>query len=71
MVKLTELEQSVLIGNMLNVSLGIENCQKFIDQKKLEAAIDKFNMIRDETTPKQVRESLVSILDKTIDEFIK
>lgn len=73
-MKLTELtkqEQMAVIGKLINNVIGVELVQQHIDPKKLEKAVSIFNEMNDNTTPKQEREALISVLDKTIDEFIK
>ncbi|MEK4581772.1 hypothetical protein [Bacillus sp. FSL R12-0074] len=73
-MKLTELnkqEQAVVIGRLINNILGVELVKERIEPQKLEKAVAMYNEMNDDTTPKQVREALVSVLDKTIDEFLK
>ncbi|SCM96395.1 Uncharacterized protein BWINRASL_03490 [Bacillus mycoides] len=73
-MKLTELtkqEQMVVIGKLINNILGLELVQERIDPQKLEKAVSMYNEMNDNTTPKETREALVSVLDKTMDEFLK
>ncbi|MDM5191121.1 hypothetical protein QUG02_00055 [Bacillus hominis] len=73
-MKLTELtkqEQMVVIGNLINNVIGLELVQQHIDAQKLEKAVAMHNEISDDMTPKQTREAFISVLDKTIDEFLK
>lgn len=73
-MKLTELtkqEQTVIIGQLINNAIGLERVQQRIDPQKLENAIAIHNEISDDMTPKQTREALICVLDKTIDEFLK
>jgi hypothetical protein len=73
-MKLTELikqEQMVVIGNLINNVIGVELVKQRIDAQKLEKAISMHNEMNDDMTPKQTREAFISVLDKTIDEFLK
>lgn len=67
--KLIKQEQAVLIGTLIP-SLGRDIVNERIDEKKLENAIPIFNEMEDNTTPKQRREAMVSLLNKTMDEFL-
>ncbi|MGG3674943.1 hypothetical protein ABES96_28130 [Bacillus nitratireducens] len=69
-MKLTKQEQSVVIATFISM-LGQDIVNERIDKKKLESAIPIFNEMNDNTTPKQKREAMVSLLDKTMDEFLK
>ncbi|HFF3182753.1 TPA: hypothetical protein ACGCIB_001264 [Bacillus cereus] len=69
-MKLTKQEQAVAIGTFISI-LGQDLVNERIDKKKLESVIPIFNEMEDNTTPKQRRESMVSLLDKTMDEFLK
>lgn len=69
-MKLTKQEQAVAIGTFISM-LGQDLVNKHIDKQKLESAIPIFNELEDNTTPKQKREAMVSLLDKTMDEFLK
>ncbi|MCB4844099.1 hypothetical protein LHW04_03355 [Bacillus tropicus] len=70
LAKITKKEQAVVIGILIPM-LGQDLVNERIDKQKLESAIPVFNAIEDNTTPKQRREAMVSLLDKTIDEFLK
>ncbi|MBJ7997707.1 hypothetical protein JDS75_24930 [Bacillus cereus] len=73
-MKLTELtkqEQSAVIGKLINNVIGVELAKQSIDPQKLENAVLMYNEMNDNTTPKQEREALLSVLDKVIDEFLK
>ncbi|PEO80638.1 hypothetical protein CN571_26825 [Bacillus pseudomycoides] len=70
-MKLSKQEQTVIIGQLINNVIGMDLVKQHIDQQKLEKAIAMHNEISDDMTPKQTREALISVLDKTIDEFIK
>ncbi|MGH0686380.1 hypothetical protein [Bacillus mycoides] len=73
-MKLTELtkqEQMVVIGKLINNILGVELVKERIDPQNLEKSVSMYNEMNDNTTPKEVREALISVLEKTIDEFIK
>ncbi|HGE5783092.1 TPA: hypothetical protein ACGGHE_005189 [Bacillus pseudomycoides] len=69
-MKLSKQEQTVIIGQLINV-IGVELAKQRIDPQKLEKAVAMHNEISDDMTPKQTREALISVLDKTIDEFLK
>jgi hypothetical protein len=70
-MKLTKQEQSVVIGRLINNILGVELVKEHIDPQKLEKAVSMYNEMNDDMTPKQAQESLISVLDKTIDELLK
>ncbi|PEJ68738.1 hypothetical protein COL30_11950 [Bacillus pseudomycoides] len=69
-MKLSKQEQTVIIGQLINV-IGVGLAKQRIDPQKLEKAVAMHNEISDDMTPKQTRETLISVLDKTIDEFLK
>lgn len=69
-MELNKQEQAVAIGTFISM-LGQDLVNERIDKHKLEGAIPIFNELEDNTTPKQRREAMVSLLDKTIDEFLK
>ncbi|TEA45114.1 hypothetical protein EZE46_29380 [Bacillus sp. BH2] len=69
-MKLSKQEQTVVIGTFISM-LGTDIVNERIDKQKLEGAIPIFNEFEDNTTPKQKREAMVSLLDKTMDEFLK
>ncbi|MEW9139047.1 hypothetical protein ACQGSH_22090 [Bacillus wiedmannii] len=70
-MKLTKQEQAVMVGRLINNILGVELVKEHINPEKLERAVAMYNEMNDNTTPKQAREALISVLDKTIDEFLK
>ncbi|MGR6008084.1 hypothetical protein ACU82A_30820 [Bacillus cereus] len=70
-MKLNKQEQTVIIGNLINIVIGLDTVKQNIHPQKLEKAIALYNEINDDMTPKQCRESLINVLDKTIDEFLK
>lgn len=69
-MKLTKQEQTVIIGNLINNIIGVELAKRNIDPQKLEKAVALHNEMNDYMTPKQVREALINVLDKAIDEFL-
>ncbi|HHK5596359.1 TPA: hypothetical protein ACQUIL_000219 [Bacillus tropicus] len=69
-MKLTKQEQAVAIGTFISM-LGTDLVNECIDKQKLESVLPIFNGMHDNTTPKQKREAMISLLDKTIDEFLK
>ncbi|MED1403877.1 hypothetical protein P4U07_13755 [Bacillus mycoides] len=70
-MKLNNQEQTVIIGQLITNAIGVDLAKQHIDPQKLEKAIAMHNEISDDMTPKQTREALINVLDKTIDEFIK
>ncbi|MBY7109977.1 MULTISPECIES: hypothetical protein [Bacillus] len=69
-MKLNKQEQAVVIGTFISM-LGTDLVNERIDKKKLENAIPIFDEMQDNTTPKQKREAMISLLDKTMDELLK
>ncbi|HDR4909652.1 TPA: hypothetical protein QCR52_000025 [Bacillus cereus] len=69
-MKLTKQEQAVAIGTFISM-LGQDLVNEHIDKRQLESAIPIFNELEDNTTPKQKREAMISLLGKAMDEFIK
>ncbi|MEG7864507.1 hypothetical protein J0852_11350 [Bacillus paranthracis] len=69
-MKLTKQEQAVIISTFISM-LGTDLVNERINKQKLERVLPIFNEMEDNTTPKQRREAMVSLLDKTIDEFLK
>ncbi|MGH0787126.1 hypothetical protein ACQVTU_04995 [Bacillus cereus] len=69
-MKLTKQEQAVVIGTFISM-LGQELVNERIDKEKLEKVLPIFNEMQDNTTPKQKREAMVSLLEKTVDEFVE
>lgn len=68
--ELTKQEQSVVIGTFISI-LGEQLVNERINPDKLEKASSIHNELHDNTTPKQRREAMVGLLDKTMDEFLK
>ncbi|MED0888994.1 hypothetical protein [Bacillus mycoides] len=69
-MKLIKQEQAVVIATFFSM-LGKEVVNERIDKTKLESVIPIFNEMEDNTTPKQRREAMISLIDKTIDEFLE
>ncbi|PFZ08438.1 hypothetical protein COL60_16565 [Bacillus pseudomycoides] len=69
-MKLSKQEQTVIIGQLINI-IGVGLAKQHIDSQELEKAVAMHNEISDDMTPKQTRETLISVLDKTIGEFLK
>ncbi|KXY34880.1 hypothetical protein [Bacillus sp. FSL K6-0067] len=69
-MKLTKQEQAVVIGTFISM-VGQDLVNERIDKQKLESVIPIFNEMEDNTTPKQKREAMISLLDKTMDELLK
>ncbi|MES5847943.1 MULTISPECIES: hypothetical protein [unclassified Bacillus cereus group] len=69
-MELTKQEQAVIISTFISM-LGTDLVNERIDKQKLESVLPIFNEMEDNTTPKQRREAMVSLLNKTINEFLK
>ncbi|AFL46446.1 TPA: hypothetical protein QCW10_006437 [Bacillus thuringiensis] len=69
-MKLTKQEQAVVIGTFISM-LGQDLVNERIDKQKLERVLPIFNEMQDNTTPKQKREAMISLLEKAVDEFLK
>ncbi|BAR82345.1 hypothetical protein P4J23_06310 [Bacillus cereus] len=69
-MKLTKQEQAVAIGTFISM-LGQELVNERIDKQKLESVLPIFNEMQDNTTPKEKREAMISLLGKAVDEFLE
>ncbi|MEM5669927.1 hypothetical protein AAHB59_18125 [Bacillus cereus] len=69
-MKLNKQEQAVAIGTFISM-LGQELVNERIDKQKLERVLPIFNEMQDNTTPKQKREAMISLLGKAVDEFLE
>ncbi|PDZ55001.1 hypothetical protein CON15_24065 [Bacillus cereus] len=69
LTKLTKQEQSVVIGTFIAV-LGEQVVNERINADKLEKVSVIHNELHDNTTPKQRREAMISLLDKTMEKFL-
>ncbi|MGR5992974.1 hypothetical protein ACT7C9_00135 [Bacillus cereus] len=69
-MKLTKQEQAIAIGTFISM-LGEDLVTQRIDKEKLERVLPIFNEMQDNTTPKQKREAMISLLEKAVDEFLK
>ncbi|HFR4167569.1 TPA: hypothetical protein ACHVJ4_004350 [Bacillus cereus] len=69
-MKLTKQEQAVAIGTFISM-LGQNFVNERIDKQKLESTIPIFNELEDNTTPKEKREAMISLLGKALDEFLE
>ncbi|TKI73327.1 hypothetical protein, partial [Bacillus mycoides] len=67
-MKLNKQEQSVVIATFISI-LDEQVVNECINPEKLEKTSSIHNEIHDNTTPKQRREAMISLLDKTMDEF--
>lgn len=63
LTKLTKQEQAVMVATFFTM-LGKEVVNERIDKEKLESVIPIFNEMADNTTPKQRREAMISLLNK-------
>ncbi|QWG59923.1 hypothetical protein [Bacillus mycoides] len=70
LTKLTKQEQAVVISTFISM-LGQDLVNERINKKKLESVVPIFNEMEDNITPKQRREAIVSLLDKTMDVFLE
>lgn len=68
-MKLTKLEQTVVIGTFISM-IGAEKVAELVAPEKLNQVISIINEMEDNTTPKQKRESAMSVLEKAIDDFL-
>ncbi|WP_242316654.1 hypothetical protein [Bacillus cereus group sp. BfR-BA-01489] len=68
-MKLDKQEQAVVIGTFISM-LGQDVVNERIDKKELESVLPIFNEMQDNTTPKQKREAMISLLGKVVDEFL-
>ncbi|PEF60418.1 hypothetical protein [Bacillus cereus] len=68
-MKLDKQEQAVAIGTFISM-LGQDLVNERIDKKKLESVLPIFNEMQDNTTPKQKREAMISLLAKVVDECL-
>ncbi|WP_242316907.1 hypothetical protein [Bacillus cereus group sp. BfR-BA-01489] len=69
-MKLTKQEQAVAIGTFISM-LGQDLVNERINKQKLESVLPIFNEMQDNTTPKQKREAMISLLGKAVDEFLE
>ncbi|WP_243821020.1 hypothetical protein [Bacillus thuringiensis] len=69
-MKLNKQEQAIAIGTFISM-LGQELVNNRIDKQKLESVLPIFNEMQDNTTPKQKREAMISLLGKAVDEFLE
>ncbi|MDF9627076.1 hypothetical protein P5775_30865 [Bacillus cereus] len=69
-MKLNKQEQAVAIGTFISM-LGQGLVNERIDKQKLERVLPIFNEMQDNTTPKQKREAMISLLGKAVDEFLE
>ncbi|HHK5536641.1 TPA: hypothetical protein ACQUHH_005178 [Bacillus mobilis] len=69
-MKLTKQEQAIAIGTFISM-LGEDLVTQRIDKEKLERVLPIFNEMQDNTTPKQKREAMISLLGKAVDEFLE
>ncbi|MCZ6942383.1 hypothetical protein EJ131_17945 [Bacillus mycoides] len=70
LTKLTKQEQAVAIGTFISI-LGEQVVNERINPGKLEKTSVLHNELHDNTTPKQRREAMISVLDKTMDVFLE
>ncbi|CDN38391.1 hypothetical protein [Bacillus thuringiensis] len=69
-MKLDKQEQAVVIGTFISM-LGQDLANERIDKEKLERVLPIFNEMQDNTTPKQKREAMISLLGKVVEEFLE
>ncbi|MEB8702704.1 hypothetical protein P4H21_18315 [Bacillus cereus] len=69
-MKLSKQEQAVVIGNTIMMLGGNEEVTNYVDPKKLAKVSDIHNELYDNTTPRERREAMISLLNKTMDEFV-
>ncbi|AFQ19393.1 hypothetical protein P9Y62_12795 [Bacillus thuringiensis] len=69
-MELNKQEQAVAIGTFISM-LGQDLVNERIDKQKLESVLPIFNEMQDNTTPKQKREAMISLLQKAVDKFLE
>ncbi|MEC2433736.1 hypothetical protein P9X00_31630 [Bacillus cereus] len=69
-MKINKQEQAVAICTFISM-LGQDLVNERIDKQKLERVLPIFNEMQDNTTPKQKREAMISLLGKAVDEFLE
>ncbi|MEC3158032.1 hypothetical protein P9Z94_18315 [Bacillus thuringiensis] len=69
LTKLNKQEQSVAIGTFIEV-LGEQVVNERINAARLKKVSVIHNELHDKTTPKQRREAMISLLDKTMEKFL-
>ncbi|AYF06555.1 TPA: hypothetical protein QCY18_003813 [Bacillus cereus] len=69
-MKLSKQEQAVVIGNTIMMLGGHEEVTNYVDPQKLAKVSDIHNELYDNTTPRERREAMISLLNKTMDEFV-
>ncbi|ACK97848.1 hypothetical protein CN498_20655 [Bacillus thuringiensis] len=70
-MKLSKQEQAVVIGNTIMMLGGHEEVTNYVDPQKLAKVSDIHNELYDNTTPRERREAMISLLNKTMDEFVE
>ncbi|MGN4418829.1 hypothetical protein ACTFRD_11180 [Bacillus cereus group sp. MYBK249-1] len=70
-MKLNKQEQAVIIGNTILLLGGHEEVAKQVDPQKLAKVSEIHNELYDNTTPRERREAMISLLNKTMDEFLE
>lgn len=68
-MELTKLEQTVVIGTFISM-IGAEKVAELVAPEKIDLVVSIINEIEDNITPKQKRESAMSVLEKSIDDFL-
>ncbi|HDR3890321.1 TPA: hypothetical protein QCO65_004839 [Bacillus cereus] len=67
---LTKQEQAVVIGTFISI-LGENLVNEHFDAKRLEEVSKTHNEMHDNTTPRERRAAMISLLNKMMDEFLK
>ncbi|MGE1022585.1 hypothetical protein ACQGS6_01270 [Bacillus sp. GMs2/2] len=70
-MKLSKQEQAVVIGNTIMMLGGHEEVTNYVDPQKLAKVSDIHNELYDNTTPRERREAMINLLNKTMDEFVE
>ncbi|MGX5629476.1 hypothetical protein [Bacillus thuringiensis] len=70
-MKLSKQEQAVVIGNTIMMLGGNEEVTNYVDPQKLSKVSDIHNELYDNTTPRERREAMISLLNKIMDEFVE
>ena len=68
-MELTKIEKSVIVGTVL-LSLGEDKMEDYLDEGTLERLDKIFKDIEENTTPKLLRESGFSAIEKIVKDFL-
>ncbi|PGA91033.1 hypothetical protein [Bacillus toyonensis] len=69
-MKVTKQEQAIIIGIVIS-ALGEQIVNACTNTDKLEKVSVIHNEMHDNTTPRERREAMINLLDKTMDELLE